>query len=574
MSKTKAKTVDPLAHDFRNFLFAIWKHLGLPDPTPVQYDIAQFLQHGPKRSIIQAFRGVGKSWITAAYVCWLLYRNPDHKVLVVSANATKATEFTTFVLQLINEVSFLKKLKPRHDQRQSTLSFDVNGAKPSQSPSVKSIGITGQITGGRANTIVPDDIEIPHNSDTPGKRDTLLERVKEFDAVLLPGGDIKYLGTPQTEQTIYAVLKDRGYVTRVWPARMPKDIAVYGGTLAPFLEKKRLNGELQPLEPTDPARFDDADLQERELSYGRSGFALQFLLDTTLSDAEKHPLKLADLIVHPLDTFRAPTDIVWAADKRHVLQDLPMVGLQGDRFYRAAWMTEEYAPYEGSIMYVDPAGRGKDETAFAVVKLLHGRLYLTKMGGFQGTGYEEDVLRGLLMVAKQQSCHKVIVEPNFGGGMFAQLLRAAAQRYYGVTIEDGAWSNTQKEMRIIDTLEPVMNQHRLVVCPSVIQHDYEDTQRYGDKASQYRAFYQMTRITRERGALAQDDRLDALAGAVHYWLEHMSRDTEKARLQHRDEQINKELEKFVKGALSLNNSGLESRRFSSSQGRRAQGTTH
>ena len=63
---------DPLS-DFRKFLFVIWKHLNLPDPTPVHYDIAYNLQHGDKRMIIQAFRGVGKSWITSAYVVWLLY---------------------------------------------------------------------------------------------------------------------------------------------------------------------------------------------------------------------------------------------------------------------------------------------------------------------------------------------------------------------------------------------------------------------------------------------------------------------------------------------------------------------
>ena len=31
---------NPLA-DFRKFLFVVWKHLNLPDPTPVQYDIAK-----------------------------------------------------------------------------------------------------------------------------------------------------------------------------------------------------------------------------------------------------------------------------------------------------------------------------------------------------------------------------------------------------------------------------------------------------------------------------------------------------------------------------------------------------
>lgn len=564
---------DPLAADFRNFAYAIWKHLGLPDPTPVQYEIAGFLQHGPKRAVIEAFRGVGKSWLTAAYVCWLLYCDPNHRILVVSANATKANEFTTFVLRLINEVPFLQHLIPRHDQRQSMVSFDVGPAAPDQSPSVKSIGITGQITGGRANTIVADDLEVPHNSDTPMKRDRLLELIKEFDAVIKPGGRIIYLGTPQTEQTIYNHLEARGYVTRIWPARFPKDASKYGPRLAPTIWKKLQDEKDIIGKSTDPARFTDEDLAERELSYGRSGFALQFMLDTSLSDAEKHPLKLADLIVFPLDPFRGPTNLVWASSPELVLKELPVVGLAGDHYYGPAWYSQDFAPYEGSIMFVDPAGRGKDETAYAVVKQLHGRLFLTASGGILGTGYEEANLKKLLAIAKKHEVHRILVEPNFGGGMFTQLLKSAAQRYYGVTVEDAEWQSTSKEMRIIDTLEPVMNQHRLVVCPSVIEADYrglDDEGLYGDRAPLYRLFYQMTRVSREKGSLSQDDRLDALAGAVAYWTDLMSRDSEKAALEYQEGLFDKELEKFVEHAMGFGKGQhIPTRKMASSIGRRA-----
>ena len=97
---------DPLS-DFRKFLFVIWKHLNLPDPTPVQYDIAYNLQHGDKRMIIQAFRGVGKSWVTSAYVVWLLYMNPQLNILVVSASKSRSDDFTTFTLRLISEMDIL-----------------------------------------------------------------------------------------------------------------------------------------------------------------------------------------------------------------------------------------------------------------------------------------------------------------------------------------------------------------------------------------------------------------------------------------------------------------------------------
>ena len=47
-----------LQQDFKLFLQALWGELDLPSPTRAQYSIADYLQHGPKRLQIQAFRGV------------------------------------------------------------------------------------------------------------------------------------------------------------------------------------------------------------------------------------------------------------------------------------------------------------------------------------------------------------------------------------------------------------------------------------------------------------------------------------------------------------------------------------
>lgn len=566
-STTSLTPADPLVADFRNFLYAVWEHLGLPDPTEIQYDIANYLQHGPKRLIIEAFRGVGKSWETVSFVLWVLYCNPQMKVLVVSASAPKAHEFSTFTLRLIHDMPLLHHLRPKDDQRRSMTSFDVGPAQPDQSPSVKSVGITGQIAGSRADVIVADDIEVPLNSDTQGKRDKLLEAVKEFDAVLKPGGRIIYLGTPQTEHSIYNVLPERGYVVRIWPARFPKSAERYAGRLAPYVVRKMAENEVG--RTTEPLRFSDEDLRERELSYGRSGFALQFMLDTSLSDADRFPLKLNDLIVYPLDPYRAPSDLVWASSPDLVWgPDVPIVGLHGDRYFRPAWTSEQFVPYEGEVMFIDPSGRGKDETSYAVVKMLHGRLFLTAAGGFLG-GYEPKTLEALLMIAKKQNVKKIIAEPNFGGGMFTQLLKAAAQQHYQCGIEDAEWNSTNKEMRIIDTLEPVLNQHRLVVCPSVIKSDYESSTRYdGERGPYYRLFYQLPRMVRAKGALAQDDRIDALAGAVAYWVRHMSRDTERAALDHREAALDAQLEAFMQGAILQGIVNEDPRPFSSTTLRR------
>lgn len=196
-------------------------------------------------------------------------------------------------------------------------------------------------------------------------------------------------------------------------------------------------------------------------------------------------------------------------------------------------------------MFVDPSGRGKDETTYAVVKMLHGRLFLTDIGAFLG-GYDEKTLTSICMAARRQHVNLILCEPNYGGGMFTQLLGAVAMKTYPVEVKDAEWAKVQKEMRIIDTLEPIMNQHRLVVCPSVIEKDYRSTESYTAENQQgYRLFYQMTRITRDRGALKHDDRLDAVAGAVAHWAEYMNRDIEQAHLQHKEALIDAELEKFM-----------------------------
>ena len=518
---------DPLS-DFRKFLFVIWKHLNLPDPTPVQYDKAYNLQHSDKRMIIQAFRGVGKSWITSAYVVWLLYMNPQLNILVVSASKSRSDDFTTFTLRLISEMDILAHLRPKTDQRQSKISFDVAPAAASHAPSVKSVGISGQLAGSRADVIVADDIEVPNNSMTQGMRDKLSEAVKEFDAILKPEGRIIYLGTPQNQESLYNKLPDRGYKVSIWPARYPNaDQTVgYGSKLARLISNAMAANDLLVGEPTDPARFSEFDLLEREASYGRSGFALQFMLDTRLSDAERYPLKVSDLIIMDIPTQEAPEKVSWSSDSQYIVEELPNVAFNGDHYHKPMFMSSEFVEYTGSVMSIDPSGRGKDETGYAVVKMLNGYLYVRRCGGIAG-GYSEEALQKLAVIAKEERVNEIIVESNFGDGMFNQLFMPVLNKVHPVTMSE-VRHNKQKERRIIDVLEPVMNQHRLVMDKKVIQKDFDSCQHLPpEQALRYQLMYQLTRLTADRGALTNDDRLDALAMACQYWVDAMAQDVEQ-----------------------------------------------
>ncbi|MFI3272616.1 MAG: phage terminase large subunit [Pseudomonadota bacterium] len=457
--------------DFRTFLVLVWRHLNLPDPTPVQLDIAHTLYKSPRRMVIEAFRGVGKSWITAAYVVWLLYINPQRKIMVLSASKDRADNFTTFCLRLIQEIPVLQHLQPRNDQRCSKLSFDVGPAKADQAPSVVSKGIFSQITGGRADYIIADDIEVPNNSFTQAMRDKLSEAVKEFDAILKPNGNILYLGTPQTEQSLYNNLPDRGYSVLIWPARYPSEeqMVNYGTRLAPFIINKLAQDSSLVGRTTDPRRFTDEDLLERELSYGRQGFQLQFMLDTRLSDADRYPLKLADLIVMGCSPSDAPEKLIWASGTSNVINDVPCVGLNGDRYHTPISLQGDWLPYTGSVMAIDPSGRGTDETSVTVVKMLNGYLYLTAVKAYKD-GYSDDTLKAIALLAKEQEVNHVIIEANFGDGMFTKLISPFFMKHHPCLIEEVKHSR-QKEARIIDTLEPVLRQHKLVVDKSVIQWD-------------------------------------------------------------------------------------------------------
>lgn len=514
--------------------------IGLPDPTPIQYDMAFTMQNpSSDRIIIEGFRGVAKSFIACAYAVWRLWRDPQIKVEVISASKDRSDANAVFIKRIIQVLPFLEELLPRRGQRDTQNLFDVGLATPDISPSVKSVGITGQITGTRADLLIADDVEVPNNSGTQMQRDKLSESVKEFDAILKPGGQIIYLGTPQNEMSLYNELQKRGYDVIIYPVVYPetsKEREEYGANLAGCIAQLYdSNPEAYAGYPTDPARFNEEEISKRRLSYGKAGFALQFKLNTNLSDAEKYPLKVSDFIVADLDLEEASLQWSWASGSSQRLPGVPCVALKGDYFYSPLLRSQEVSKYTGTVMAIDPSGRGKDETAYAIVKFLNGYLFLMEVGGYR-EGYTDATLKALANKAKFYGVNEIVVEANFGDGMFVQLIKPVLNAIHPCSIEE-VKNSKQKELRIIDTLEPIMMRHKLIVNTSVIREDY----RVYEKNPAYSLIYQLTRISRDRGALAHDDRLDAVTMAVAHWLEVLDRDAQVGM----EELLEEELEKWL-----------------------------
>ena len=516
-------TLTALKGDFKYFLQALWAQLDLPSPTRAQYSIADYLQYGPKRLQIQAFRGVGKSWITGAFVLWTLFNNPEKKIMIISASKERADNMSIFLQKLIIETPWLSHLRPKSDDaRWSRISFDV-ACSPHQAPSVKSVGITGQLTGSRADLMILDDIEVPGNSMTEMMREKLLQLCTEAESILTPKKDsrIMYLGTPQTTFTIYRKLAERNYKPFVWPARYPRKLSNYEGLLAPQVQED-IEGGVEPWAVTDPDRFSNDDLVEREASMGRSNFMLQFMLDTSLSDAEKFPLKMQDLIVTAVNPKECPDAVVWCSDPSNVIKDLPTVGLPGDYFYSPMVMQGDWLPYTETICSVDPSGRGTDETAACFLSQRNGFIYLHEVRAYQD-GYSDTTLLDILRGCKKYGVTKLLIETNFGDGIVGELFKKHLQQTkQGIDIEE-VRANVRKEDRIIDTLEPILNQHKLIVNRSVVEWDFNSNKEAAPETRLlYMLFYQMSRMCREKGAVRHDDRLDSLAQGVKYFTDALA----------------------------------------------------
>jgi len=536
-----------LQQDFKLFLQALWAELGLPSPTRAQYAIADYLQNGPKRLQIQAFRGVGKSWITGAFVLWTLFNDSERKIMIISASKERADNMSIFLQKLIIDTPWLLHLRPKSDDaRWSRISFDVN-CSPHQAPSVKSVGITGQLTGSRADLMILDDIEVPGNSLTEFMREKLLQLCTEAESILTPKNDsrIMYLGTPQTTFTIYRRLAERNYKPFVWPSRYPRPdkLSKYEGVLAPDIQEDMDNGA-EEWSPTD-SRFTDEDLLEREASMGRSNFMLQFQIDTTLSDAQKFPLKMADLIVTSVNPTTAPENIVWCSDPSKVIKDAPTVGLPGDYFYSPMQLVGEWGEYSETICSIDPSGRGTDETAAAFLSQRNGLIYLHEMSAYRD-GYSDTTLLDILKRCGKYGVTRLVIETNFGDGIVAELFKKhLINTRQHIDIEE-VRANVRKEDRIIDSLEPVLNQHRLIIDRGVIEWDYSSNKDSpAEERLLYMLFYQMSRMCREKRAVKHDDRLDCLAQGVKYFTDALSISAQQQIDLRRKEEWDIMLEEFL-----------------------------
>ena len=554
--------------DFVYFCHALWRIMGYDKYAAVERADEQMMrwlngdeEGATNRRGALGPRGIGKTYQCLAMAAFRHFQNPEVKILFVSKTEMHAKESATLLRGWYDRVAFLRHLSPDRSvgHRDTRTAFDVGACKPRhRTPSFSASGITGQLEGRRAHIIIADDVETEENTISLDRRETLDRRVREFGRITTydtkdsPGGhrEVVFIGTYHHDDSVYLKLAQRGYQFRTWPILYPTDEQRWDDdgqdrilNLAPQMIDDLDRGIAKPGDRVWPGRHSEHYLKQQK-DEGETGWEMHQMLTVLVGDQRRYPLKCSDLMVlDPMDMRFGPTRIMWAKtdqnDSDTAMEELSCVGFGEDCFRQARVICKdtEYTPYDGTIMYIDPSGKGVDRTAYAVVSHLCGYLFLKSIGSLDG-GYDDDVLSRLALLARNTLTNRIIVEQEWGGGMFVNLLRQKildltqigsstaptelisgvnavedqrhhmAEKWSGqwmcaVEVDDVAKRNKRKEWRILDTLEPVVQGHRMVISLAVAEN-----QRFQQ---------QFTRICREEGCLQFDDEVDALAGAVSKW---------------------------------------------------------
>jgi hypothetical protein len=509
--------IEEMADDFGVFLQIVFPYIGLT-PHPCQLHFADFIAGPGERKLAMSQRDMGKSNLLSLLVVWYGYCNPDCKIIVASATEKRAKDIVRQAKAIIKSCDLLSHMAPGKDDLDGELRFNFGNRsiKGAKDPSVAAYGMNAGMTGAHADIIIADDLEIPENSMTREAREKIRERVRGFESLINDGDHCKIImvGTPQTMESMYfELIEDAIYDLYRVPARVPLNLddsntLGFPGWIRDGIE----SGVLKPGDTTYPERFPLEELAKREARMGHSMFMLQFLLDPSVSDSDKFPLKLSDFIVQEIGLQEGPPRVVWGTSEPR--RDIRSPGLGVDQFYSPIFFTNprDWIPYEHGVMWIDPAGGG-DEVGYAVVKALGGNAYVLRAGGKKG-GYSDKTLHELLTIAQECGIRRITVEKNWGDGLYGQQLTNKIHLLGLKMSVDSVSVKGQKEIRIIETLEPLMNAHRIVIDPMV--------------ARDYELMYQISHISRERGCLPQDDRVDALAGAVSCLQSYLFRDSESA----------------------------------------------
>lgn len=452
-------------------LFAVvWNQTQAQTTPIVHLQILRWLETSwnasDTRLLLMAFRSCGKSTLVGIFAAWLIYRNPNMRIMVLAADTILARKMVRNVKRIIERHPLTSHLKPSKLDQWASDRFTVNRDHELRDPSMIARGITSNITGSRADIIIYDDVEVPNTCMTLDKRTELRERLSESTFILSAGGTQLYVGTPHCYDTIYAT--DQASQN---PDQSDAFLDGFADLRVPIVNA---DGESAWAE-----RFPLSDINALQRQVGPNRFASQMMLE---------PVNIAEGRLNPsqLQFYHGALEYTEAQQK-------PVLTLNGKRLVSCS-------------AYWDPAfgAAGGDGSVMAVVFTdADGHYYLHHLAYIRTTQNASDdeatqQCKQIVAICNEFYVPSVTVEINGIGRFLPAILKREmrASRMHCAVVEQT--SRIPKSQRILEGFDAVMAARALSVHQSV-------------KAT---PFLNEMREWKPSATHARDDGLDAVAGAL------------------------------------------------------------
>jgi hypothetical protein len=507
---------------------------------------------------VLALRGYIKTTMVRVYLIWLLYTRPQERVHYITNRQTLAETMIKSVRDTLRTWDVVKHLS--EDANTTNASFtskhiQLPYSKPG-SYSLEGHGIDSKMTGIRADYLIFDDIEIRENTTTPEMRSDL--EAKYYGCMKLGESGsqpiTKITGTPWHRESLYYKIgakhkfdidgnkpgTEKKYQTMfVFPALYPskEQLADYQGLLDPTIEKEILSDSVKAFDSIDPVLVKKEDILSGldGTLEKRLDVFMNYLMNPFLSSTQALAFPLSSLGVLTYETKNRYKHPIAVADQPHCAKkSLTPFHTFGQQLYVTQWDQTNPAQIipQWRVMVIDPAGRSNntiegedldtDETAMCIMAVVNGKFVIEKVDGWTD-GFGECTLEQLARAYSDYECDEVIVEENYGGGMFGQLLSQTFQRLGIPASKRGIKNSSNKQRRIHEALQSVLGSKVLFITEKAA---VEDTQKYVEELDpskkvqrlHYSFLHQLCNFQLQDGGskstLVHDDRLDAVAEAI------------------------------------------------------------
>ncbi len=452
--------------DFRLFL-VLWNQQQNYKTPLLHLKIASWLENrwaiGDKRLLLMAFRSAGKSTLVGIFAAWLLYRDPNLRILVLAADLTLAKKMVRNVKRIIERHPLTSVLRPKNADQWASDRFTITRDLELRDPSMIAKGISANITGSRADIVICDDVEVPNTCDSAEKRQNLRERLAEISYVLTAGGTQLYVGTPHDYYSIYAdvarheIGEERPYLDGFTRFTLPI-----------------LDSEGQSVWPE---RYTLSDIEQIKTATGPNKFASQMMLKfVNIMEGHLNP----DL----LQIYNE--DLIYDKTLNTLFLGMrKMVGV-------SAWWDPAFGKAGGdnsvlAIVFSDDDGN----------YYLHHLEYirLDEHSEMDEASQQAYIVSEIL---KRLYVPSIAIEMNGIGRFLPNILRNILVKEHCPARVYECHSNKPKAIRIIEGLDALMAAKRLYVQESV----------------QKTPFFMEMREWRPKTSKGHDDGLDAVAGAL------------------------------------------------------------